>query len=222
MTLISYTRKVQLYVPDTLSRASLSTTSGPAASKTTDVFSLEIESISLTDNIDVQDEQLEKIKQHTNNDPVLRKIMLAIINGWPHHKSEIPPEIKTISLRKRRAHMSKRTNIQGRPHSYSTQNAQRNYTRYPYITRRNRILRTARAHGYWLRITAEIKEHCKKCEICQSRSMAKQQNETLISHEISERPWKMYQQTCLRSMVLTTLSPWIITQITGKWTNSIQ
>ena len=51
-------------------------------------------------------------------------------------------------------------------------------------------LRTARAYVYWPGITAEIKEHCEKCEICQSRSMAKQQNETLISHEISERPWK--------------------------------
>ena len=59
---IIYKKGTELYVPDTLSRASLSTTSGPAASKTTHVFSLEIESISLTDNIDVQDEQLEKIK----------------------------------------------------------------------------------------------------------------------------------------------------------------
>jgi len=53
----------------------------------------------------------------------------------------------------------------------------------------NGCLRRARECMYWPGMTAELKEHIAQCETC-SKHEVKQQKETLMSHEVAERPWE--------------------------------
>ena len=50
-------------------------------------------------------------------------------------------------------------------------------------------LTRARESIYWPGMTSEIKEHVSLCEPC-SKFNTKQQKETLMSHEVAERPWE--------------------------------
>ena len=42
---------------------------------------------------------------------------------------------------------------------------------------------------YWPSMTAELKEYISQCETC-SKYEVRQQRESLMSHEIAERPWE--------------------------------
>ncbi|KAK3738186.1 hypothetical protein QZH41_003084 [Actinostola sp. cb2023] len=53
----------------------------------------------------------------------------------------------------------------------------------------NGCLRRARELMYWPEMMSEIKEHVSQCEAC-SKYGTKEQKETLMSHEIAERPWE--------------------------------
>ena len=61
---------------------------------------------------------------------------------------------------------------------------------YIYIYRYIRApIRRARECLYWPYMNAKMKQHIAACETC-NRHAVRQQNETLISHEITERPWE--------------------------------
>ena len=47
----------------------------------------------------------------------------------------------------------------------------------------------ARECLYWPYMNAKMKHHIAACETC-NRHAVRQQNETLVSHEITERPWE--------------------------------
>ena len=64
-TTVVYRKGSDLYVPDTLSRASLQETTGPSADRHTHVFYLELDSINLIETQELKDEKLHKIKQAT-------------------------------------------------------------------------------------------------------------------------------------------------------------
>ena len=53
----------------------------------------------------------------------------------------------------------------------------------------NGCLRRARECMFWPGMSAEIKEFTGQCETCRRYETA-QQKETLMSHEIMERPWE--------------------------------
>ena len=53
----------------------------------------------------------------------------------------------------------------------------------------NGCLRRARECMYWPGMTAEVKEYISQCETC-SKYEARQQRESLMSHEITEHPWE--------------------------------
>ena len=76
-TTVVYRKGSDLYVPDTLSRASLQETTGPSADRHTHV----------------KDEKLHKIKQATMEDKTLQILKQTIIHGWPEQKQLIPMEL---------------------------------------------------------------------------------------------------------------------------------
>ena len=53
----------------------------------------------------------------------------------------------------------------------------------------NGCLRRARECMYWPGMTVELKEYTSQCETC-SKYEVRQQKESLMSHEISDRPWE--------------------------------
>ena len=56
-------------------------------------------------------------------------------------------------------------------------------------------LRHAREIIYWPNMKSDIQDFTSKCETCATYS-TKQRKETLISHDIPDRPWAKYPQTC--------------------------
>ena len=64
-------------------------------------------------------------------------------------------------------------------------------------------LRRARESVYWPAMSCELKDFILKCDICRSVDN-KQQKETLISHDVPDRPWAKVGLICSSSTSLTT------------------
>ena len=190
-TTIVYRKGSDLYVPDTLSRASLQETTGPSADRHTHVFYLELDSINLTETQELKDEKLHKIKQATMEDKTLQILKQTIIHGWPEQNQLIPMEIAPYQHEKHNftvqdgiIFVGDRVVIPSRMRKEIIQDI---HLAHAGI---ESCLRTAREYVYWPQMSAQIKEHCQKCDTCRATDDNSQQKETLISHEIPERPWQ--------------------------------
>ena len=190
-TNIVYKKGSELFVPDTLSRASLQETKGPASPRDTHVLGLEIERICLTDSQEFCDEKLLNIRKATQEDQALQKLQREIIHGWPEEKVNIPPEVKPyesvrnlLTIQNGLIFVGDRIVI---PHHMRKEVIKDIHRAHLGI---ESCLRTAREYVFWPQMSAQIKEHCQKCETCCATDNVRQQKEELISHKIAERPWQ--------------------------------
>ena len=190
-TTIKYKKGSELFVPDTLSRASLQKTEGPAAPRDTHVFGLEIENICLTDPQELFDEKLSKIKNTTKDDKILQKLQRTIIQGWPEDKVNIPSEIKPYESVKSLLTIQNGLIFVGDRIVIPSQ-LRKEVIKDIHVAHSGieSCLRTAREYVFWPQMSAQIKEHCQRCETCRATDNISQQKEELISHKIPERPWQ--------------------------------
>ena len=151
----------------------------------------DVEFVNMVDYLPISDERIDDIKAGTRKDQSLRSLSEIILKGWPEEK-KLAPELthpyfdmrdeltlqdglifkaNALMIRKNlRADMKTRIH-----HSHLGAES---------------CLRRTRECIYWPRMSAEIKQYISACEICREFDTTSQPSESLMSHEVSSRPWE--------------------------------
>ena len=186
---IVYKKGTELYIADTLSRASPKTTSGPSADHNMHIFKAELESINLADSLPMPEEKIRKLQTLTAKDETLCQLKTLISEGWPDRK-QIPKQLTPFY------HVKDLLTVQNGiifkndqcviPRAMRKEIMQEIHL--PHLGEEY-TLRAARQYAYWPLMSSEIKDMVSKCDACQTHKDS-QQKETLISHEIPDRPFQ--------------------------------
>ena len=150
---------------------------------------MEVQSVNMVQDLPLVAARLDDVQAHTAKDDTLQVLTRVILEGWPEDKTAIPaaamPYLSVmdelsvqngIILRGERALIPKslRHDMLRRIHmSHMDMEG---------------CLRRARECVYWPAMSIEVKDFILKCDICRSVDN-KQQKETLISHDVPNRPW---------------------------------
>ena len=178
---IVYKPGPEMYPADTLSRAFLPTTENSQG---------EFERVNAVQLLPMTDERLEELRSSNRDDEVSQKLKEVIQNGWPEEKQELPAVLAPyfsfrdemsvydgLVLKGERLLIPKRMWPKIKDRLHSSQIGV------------NSCLRRARECMYWPGMAAELKEYISQCKTC-SKYEARQQKESLMSHEIAQRPWE--------------------------------
>ena len=179
---IVYQPGSQLYVADTLSRASLPL---PQA-----VFAVELEQVDLSKGVSVSPRRLAMIRTATAADPVLSKLMAQIQVGWPDRRQAVPEVIRgyfpfrdELVVQDGLVFKYRRLVI-----PFSQQGEVLSQLHRSHIGLAS-IVRLARESVFWLGMYAQLREAILKCPVCLAHRPA-QAREPLLSREVPDRPWQ--------------------------------
>ncbi|XP_060070555.1 uncharacterized protein K02A2.6-like [Ylistrum balloti] len=182
---ITYHPGKEMYLADTLSRAYLPISKDEEES----TFLQDVESINMAQFMPIAEAKLREIQRETGKDDNLQILREVILEGWSEKRSLVPIQAQPyfnvrdelslqngIIFRGERAVIpfSLRRDIKAKIHS-------------SHIGIEG-CLRRARETVYWPGMNAEIREYIERCDVCRTFD-AKQSKETLVSHEIPDRPW---------------------------------
>ena len=178
---LEYVPGPQLVLPDTLSRAFLTS---PSTEQ-------ELEPImAVTAFSNIKDATLERIKAAAAADPELAKLREYVTVGWPERRQDIDPvalpyvqfkdeisELEGVLCRDTRVIV---------PRVLRPEMVQRTHAAHLGI---DSCLRLARQSIYYPGITSDIRVAVQRCSVCSTYSR-KQQKETLQQHEFGDKPWQ--------------------------------
>lgn len=179
---VTYTKGSLLYLADTLSRAFLPSKPGPSPQD-------DLEYVSMVQYLPISDRRLQQIRDHTSKDESLQLLKSVISSGWPEEKSSLPSQVAPyfsfrdeltaqdgLIFRGERVviPVDLRQTLKDRVHS-------------SHLGVEG-CLRRARECLFWPNMNAEMKDFISRCAICRSHETS-QQKETLMSHDIPDRPW---------------------------------
>ena len=179
---VQYLKGNDMFLADTLSRASLPYTSVNDQE--------EFEIINALKYLVMPDARIREIRQHTNDDLALQLLKQTIEEGWPDHQSALPPlVVPYFSIRDELA-VTDGLVFRGErlviPKSLRSQIKKDIHCRHQGI---ESWLRRAREHVFWPAMNKEVKEWIQTCEACREFEQTPCK-ETLISHEIPDSPWQ--------------------------------
>ena len=177
---VDYTSGKNMHIADLLSRAYLNEDEGGN----------EFEFVNAVAHLPIRKERLERIKYAVNNDDVMLKLTNMISNGWPDSKHDVPITVLPYYHVRDELAIQDGLIFKGDkviiPVSLRKEIKQAIHSCHLGI---ESCLRRARQCVYWPGMNGEIKEFISQCEIC-SKYQKCNQKETLMSHEISDRPWE--------------------------------
>ncbi|XP_064629246.1 uncharacterized protein K02A2.6-like [Lineus longissimus] len=169
-----------MYVADTLSRAYL-----PNEGKQT-----EYEAVNATKTLPIREERLDELRNETVKDDELKVLKETVLKGWPTSIRAVPQRIRhyfsirdEISAEGDLVFRGLRVIVPA-----SMQKTMCSLVHSSHIGIDGCIGR-AREALYWPGMTVEIKRKVSQCAVCREFE-TKQQKETLVNHEIPERPWQ--------------------------------
>ena len=182
---ISYKPGSEMYLADTLSRAFLPTSTNTQG---------EFKRINVVKLLPLTNERvrvrIRELKYAMQTDEVMQDLKRVIHSGWPEDKKDLPAVLlpyfnfrDKLSVYDGLVFKGERLII---PKQICSTMKERLHSSHIGV---NGCLRRARESIYWPGMTSEIMEHVSLCEAC-SKFNTKQQKETLMSHEVAERPWE--------------------------------
>ncbi|XP_030578703.1 uncharacterized protein K02A2.6-like [Archocentrus centrarchus] len=149
----------------------------------------ELETVNMVQHLPISADRLQEIKTATEQDKTLQLLINTMTWGWPKNKLHVPSEIRPyFSFQEELSHQrgivfrGERAVI---PDAMRTEITSRIHASHLGV---EGCLRRARECVYWLGMNEQIKQYIAKCDICRSMD-DKQQKETLIPHEVPNRPW---------------------------------
>ena len=166
----------QMFISDTLSRASLPLCRTQADTPDYQIFQVheeerfrqEVEETNLEEATFITDQRLEQICQETNKDASLQTLIPLISTGWPNDKLQSPlcvreywPYMDELSTQNGLVFCGARIII---PHSMKTKMTLRAHCSHLGI---QYTINTARDIMYRPRITVDLTEAVQRCETCQ-------------------------------------------------------
>jgi len=177
---IVYKPAPEMYLADTLSRAFLPITDNAQG---------EFQRVNAAKLLPMTDETLEETRASTCDD-VLQQLKEVIQIGWPEEKQELPAVLAPYFSFRDELSVYNGLVFKGEklliPEQMRPRMKERVHSSHIGV---NGCLRTARECMYWPGMTAELKEYISQCETC-SKYEVRQQRQSLMSHEITDRPWE--------------------------------
>ena len=178
---IVYRPGTQMYLADTLSRAFLPSTENTQG---------EFERINALKFLPMTEERQEQIRQNTDADEVLPQLKDVIRQGRPEEKQYLPAVLTPYFSYRDELSVYNGLIFKGeRLVILKTMRQQMKEEVHSSHIGTNGCLRRARECMFWPGMSAEIKEFIAQCEICQTYE-SRQTKETLMSHELTDRPWE--------------------------------
>ena len=177
---LEYTPGKEMYVADVLSRAYLMVNEGGS----------EFEAINMVSYLPIRDERLNKICEVTRLDETLKHLSDVIVSGWPKTKNSLHTCLlpyfgyrDEFTIQDGLIFKGERVVI---PSSLRKETKEAVHSSHIGV---EGCLRRARGCIFWPGMNSELKEYMSKCEIC-NKYRSSQQKESLMSHELSDRPWE--------------------------------
>ena len=179
---VQYLKGNDMFLADTLSRASLPYTSVNDQE--------EFEIINALKYLVMPDARIREIRQHTNDDLALQLLKQTIQEGCPDHQSALPLlVVPYFSIRDELA-VTDDLVFRGErlviPKSLRSQIKKDIHCGHQGI---QSCLRRALEHVFWPGMNKEVKEWIQTCEACREFEQTPCK-ETLISHETPDSPWQ--------------------------------
>ena len=169
-------------IGDTLSRAYLPLTDATP-------FEMEVQSVNMVQDLPLAAAKLDDVQAHTAKDDILQVLTRVILEGWPEDKTAIPAAAMPYFSVRDELSVQNGIILRGEraliPKSLRHDMLRRIHMSHMGV---EGCLRRARECVYWPAMSSEVKDFILKCDICRSVDN-KQQKETLISHDVPDRPW---------------------------------
>ena len=179
--IVTYKEGKSMLLADALSRAHLPTDRSDQS---------ELETINAVTSLSMSTEDINDIIKSTACDATLQTLKDTILNGWPDHKDQIHNSITPYFNMKDELSFVQGLVFRGERLVIPT--ALRNKLKKELHVGHTGIescLKRARETLYWPNMNAEIKDFVQNCETCREFDQA-QQKETLMCHEVPDRPWQ--------------------------------
>lgn len=202
LTLQNYSLKViykpgpEMYISDTLSRATAQCTGRGTAYQRQAICSLQqeqqdVQQINQADYLNVTDHRLAQIRQHTDKDEHLQSLKSMALAGWPYLKEETPFTVREYWTFRDEISVQNGVLFRGQkviiPKSLRPEMLTRIHSSH---VGGDACYRQARETLYWPNMQAEIKDFVSNCTTCNEYAH-EQQKETMMSHELPTRAWQI-------------------------------
>ena len=182
--LVKYKKGDQLFLADTLSWAYLP--DGPDVCE----MSESLEDLDPTTLLALDPDKVIRIKQCSQDDPVLAILRETIQQGWPDQITDVRECIRPyygfqdeLSVNTPLVFKGSRVVI---PHAMRKEMISLAHESHIGM---EGCVRRARGSMYWPRMSAEIKDFVAKCDVC-LRHRSSQGKEPLMQHQLAEGPWR--------------------------------
>ena len=194
---VEYKPGPQMYISDTLSRASLPPTETAREDKAT-IFKMHelMEKFELENHHFISDHRLSRIKEETGQDTTLLALIEITKKGWPVDKNDSPLNIREywpyrdeLATENGLAYRGTRLIIPTKLRPEMVVRAHRSHLGIQYT------LNAAREIMFWPRMHVEIAEAVRRCETCQL-AQPQQQRQPLMSYPIPTHPWQLVASDC--------------------------
>ena len=180
--ILTYRCGRQMQLADTFSRAYLPLTDATP-------FEIEVQSVNMVQDLPLAAARLDDVQAHTAKDDTLQVLTRVILEGWPEDKTAIPAAAMPYFSVRDELSVQNGIILRGEraliPKSLRHDMLRRIHMSHMGV---EGCLRRARECVYWPAMSSEVKDFIVKCDICRSVDN-KQQKETLISHDVPDRPW---------------------------------
>ncbi|XP_054289748.1 uncharacterized protein K02A2.6-like [Macrosteles quadrilineatus] len=150
----------------------------------------EFEQCKSLEYINVTDERLNQLKEHTYKDPVLQKLIPVIINGWPNRKTQVPKELWNYWPFKEELGVEDGLVLKGEriviPSSMTIELVHRIHFSHQGV---ESCIRRAKDVFFWPGMAGDIRKEVEKCLVCKKYAPT-QRKEHLLLQETPSRPWQ--------------------------------
>ena len=148
------------------------------------------EAINMVSYLPIRQERIDKIKEATMRDEVLTTLAEVILCGWPEERNKIPPAAMAYFHSRDELAVQNGLIFKGQriiiPLSMRPEIKKTIHSSHLGV---ESCLRRAQECVYWPGMNAELRQYISTCEPC-NRYQISNQKETLMNHEIPDRPWE--------------------------------
>ena len=177
---LEFRPRKEMHIADQLSRAFLPTNEGG------EMF----EAINMMSYLPIRQERIDKLKEATMGDEVLTTLAEVILCGWPEERNKIPPAAMAYFHSRDEFAVQDGLIFKGQriviPLSMRPEIKKAIHSSHLGV---ESCLRRAQECVYWPGMNAELRQFISTCEPC-NRYQISNQKETLMNHEIPDRPWE--------------------------------
>ena len=179
---VKYKKGEYMYLADTLSRAHRSEVHACE-------FSHFLEAVDHAKPLALHKDHIQRIRQASASDPVMKSLRQVILDGWPPEKSDVPELAQPYFSIRDELVLQEELVLKGDrlvvPAAIRPEMMAMIHSTHIGV---EGCLRRARESLFWPRMGTELKEYISKCDVCLAHR-ASPGKEPILQHVIPERPW---------------------------------